>query len=715
METTPKYMDESLSFNERAEDLVSRMTVEECASQMLFESAQVERLGIPSYNWWNEALHGVARAGMATVFPQAIGLAATFDVELIFKVADVISTEGRAKYNTFQKHKDHGIYKGITFWSPNINIFRDPRWGRGQETYGEDPYLTSTLGIAFVKGLQGNDERHMKTAACAKHFAVHSGPEGKRHEFDAVASPQDMAETYLPAFKALVECGVEGFMGAYNRTNGEPCCGSETLLVRTLRGNWGFDGYVTSDCWAIADFHLHHKITAVPTESVALALKNGCDLNCGNLYGYLLAALNEGLISEEMLRQSTARLMTTRMKLGMFDAKTSFDDIPYDVVDCEEHRQLNYQTACRSLVLLRNNGILPLDKSKLKNIAVIGPNANSIAALEGNYHGTANQYHTVLESIREAVPDIRVNYSKGSHLYEYKLEDPGYAGDRLAEVKTQAELADAVVLVVGLDETVEGEEMAGKSITGDKQDLFLPECQRHLIKTCCDSGTPVILVNMTGSAIDFDYGNDHAAAIIQAWYPGAMGGKAVSDLILGEFSPSGRLPVTFYRNDQSIPDFEDYSMEGRTYKFIKEKPLYPFGYGLSYTRFEYSDFILDAQTIQPGDPLNCSVAIKNTGTRAGKEVIQLYLRDEDASVRVPRHKICGMKSLFLDPEEQKTITFTIDAEQFAIIDEQGEFQYESGMFTLFTGGSQPDERSYELTGSSCLNARFEMRKLKNPE
>ncbi|HBM80842.1 MAG TPA: glycosyl hydrolase, partial [Clostridiaceae bacterium] len=510
--------------------------------------------------------------------------------------------------------------------------------------------------------------------------------------------------TYLPAFKALVDANVEGFMGAYNRTNGEPCCGSKTLLKDLLRDKWGFDGYVTSDCGAISDFHLHHKITNVPTESVALALKNGCDLNCGNMYGYLLAALKEGLITEDMIRKSTIRLMKTRMKLGMFDKKTPFDDITYDVVDCEEHRRLNYEVACRAMVLLKNNGILPLDKTKLKNVAVIGPNANSISALEGNYHGTANQYHTVLESIREALPGARVNYSQGSHLYEYKIEDTGFS-----EARTQAEMADVVVLVVGLDETIEGEEMADKNFTGDKKDLLLPECQRDLIKAVCDSKTPVIIVNMSGSAIDFGYGNEHAAAIIQAWYPGAMGGKAVSDLIFGEYSPSGRLPVTFYRNDNNLPDFEDYSMDGRTYKFIKGKPLFPFGYGLSYTRFEYSNMKTDKNIINPGDPAKCFVNVKNTGKFQGEEIVELYIRDEEASFRVPHHKLCGTNRISLNAGEEKTVEFTVEPKDMCVIDDDGNYVYEGGRFTLFAGGHQPDGYSKDLTGTNCVSVEFQMR------
>ncbi len=702
-----KYQNETLSFEERAEDLVNHMTVEEAASQLLFEAAPIPRLGVKAFNWWNEALHGAARSGMATVFPQAIGMAAMFDDEMVKKIADVIAIEGRAKYNTFQKYGDYGIYKGITFWSPNLNVFRDPRWGRGQETYGEDPYLIGRLGRAFIKGLQGDDPRYMKTAACAKHFAVHSGPEKERHEFNAVVSKQDLEETYLPQFKEAVDAGVEGVMGAYNRTNGEPCCGSRTLMVDLLRNKWKFKGYFTSDCWAIADFHLHHMVTDTPTESVALALKNGCDLNCGNTYAYLLAALKEGLISEEDIRRSAVRLMTTRMKLGMFDKETPFDQIPYDVIDCEEHQRLNEEVTRKSLVLLKNNGILPLDKAKLKNVAVIGPNANSITVLNGNYHGTANRYYTLLEAVRDALPGVRINYSRGSHLYEYKLEDPGYAGDCLAEVKQQVDLADVVILAVGMDETIEGEEILNsEDFTGDKKDLRLPETQRNLIRTVIERNKPVILVNMTGSAVDFEHGN-YADAIIQAWYPGAMGGKAIADLIFGAYSPSGRLPVTFYSNANHLPAFEDYSMENRTYKFFKEQPVYPFGYGLSYTTFTYSD-LNSRETMVPGESVSVSVMVKNTGRMASDEIVEIYLRDEDASVRVPVHKLVGCKRIFLQPDERKKVTFTIDARQFCIINEDGEHLYEAGFYTIYAGGSQPDPYSQKLTGQHVLSTRIRM-------
>lgn len=703
-----KYKNETLSFKERARNLVDQMTVEEVASQMIFGAAKIERLGVQAFNWWNEALHGAARSGMATVFPQAIGMAAAFDPELIQKVAEVTSTEGRAKYNTFQKYEDYGIYKGITFWSPNVNIFRDPRWGRGQETYGEDPYLTGKLGAAFVKGLQGGDERYMKTAACAKHFAVHSGPEGKRHEFDAKATPQDMEETYLPAFKELVDAGVEGFMGAYNRTNGEPCCGSETLMKKLLRDEWGFDGYFTSDCWAIADFHLHHHVTDTPTESVALALKNGCDLNCGNTYAYLLAALKEGLILEEDMRRSAVRLMTTRMKLGMFDEKTPFDEFSYEVIDCEEHRALNEDVARKSMVLLKNNGLLPLDKTKLKNIAVIGPNANSIVPLNGNYHGTANQYTTVLEAVRASLPGVRVNYSKGSHLYETKLEDPGYAGDCLAEVKQQVDLADVVILVVGMDETIEGEEIMNlEGFTGDKKNLRLPDTQRNLIRTVVERNKPVVLVNMTGSSVDFEHGN-YADAIIQAWYPGAMGGRAVADLIFGEYSPSGRLPVTFYRDTNHLPDFEDYSMDNRTYKYFKETPLYPFGFGLSFAGFLYEDLVLEGNKVEEGKGLKGHVTVKNTGSMTGDEIVQIYLTDKEASVRVPLQKLVGVKRVTLKAGEEAVVDFEIDAAAFMIIREDGTREYEKGMFVVSAGGTCPDAYSEKLSGVQTLKQEVEL-------
>ena len=468
------------TFREMAEELVGQMTVDELATQLKYDSPAIPRLGIPAYNWWNEVLHGVARAGTATVFPQAIALAAMFDDKFLKEIAETISTEARAKYNAQSADEDRDIYKGLTVWSPNVNIFRDPRWGRGHETYGEDPYLTSRLGVSFIKGLQG-DGKYLKTAACAKHFAVHSGPEAIRHSFNAVATKKDMYETYLPAFKAAVqEANVETVMGAYNRTNGEPCCGSKTLLVDILKKEWGFDGHIVSDCWAIRDFHTNHMVTSSAAESAALALKNGCDLNCGNTYLHLMVALQEGLITEDDLRTAAIRLFTTRFKLGLFADDCEYDAIGYEANDTVENRAMAQEAGRKSMVMLKNDGILPLDKSKLKSIGVIGPTADSKIVLEGNYNGTASEYITNLEGIREAVgPDVRIYYSEGCHLYKNRVQELALPNDRISEAKTVARHSDVVILCLGLDSTIEGEEGdTGNSFAaGDKNSLFLPESQ----------------------------------------------------------------------------------------------------------------------------------------------------------------------------------------------------------------------------------------------
>jgi len=709
----PKYLDESLSFEERAKDLVSRMTLEEKVMQMLFNAPAIERLGIPAYNWWNEALHGVARAGVSTMFPQAIGMAATFDEDLIYKTADVISTEGRAKYHEFQRKNDRDIYKGLTFWSPNINIFRDPRWGRGHETYGEDPYLTGRLGVAFVKGIQGNDKKYLKAAACAKHFAVHSGPESERHSFNAVVSEKDLRETYLPAFKELVkEADVEGVMGAYNRTNGEPCCGSKTLLKKILREEWGFKGYVTSDCWAIKDFHEFHGVTSTAPESVALAVNNTCDLNCGNMFGNLLIAHKEGLVTEEAIDEAVTRLIITRMKLGMFDnpENVPYASIPYSVNDCREHREFALEVSKQSIVLLKNeNNILPLDKNKIKSIAVIGPNADSRIALTGNYHGTASRYITVLEGIQDLVgDDVRVFYSEGCHLYKDKVEELAVPKDRFAEAISAAEMADVVVMCLGLDETIEGEEgvAAQDFSSGDKHNLDLPGLQQELLETIYRTGKPVILVVLAGSALALTWADEHIPAIIMAWYPGEEGGKSVASLIFGEYSPSGKLPVTFYRTVEELPDFRDYSMKGRTYRYMKNEALYPFGYGLSYTRFEYGCIKAEKDTIQAGDNFNCSVKVKNTGNIESIETVQLYLKDVEASVTVPRWQLAGVKRIRLAAGEEKEVFFTITPRQMALINNEGRCILEPGVFEVYIGGSQPDSRSEALTGTKVQMAAF---------
>ncbi|MDP4091186.1 MAG: glycoside hydrolase family 3 C-terminal domain-containing protein, partial [Bacillota bacterium] len=621
MSEKPAYKDESLSFEERAKDLVSRMDLMEKASQMTYNAASVPRLGIPFYNWWNEALHGVARAGVATVFPQAIGLAATFDEDMLFKIADVISTEGRAKYHESQRKSDYDIYKGLTFWSPNINIFRDPRWGRGHETYGEDPYLTGRLGVSFIKGLQGDDEKYMKSAACAKHFAVHSGPEGERHSFNAVVNQKDLYETYLPAFKeAVKEAKVEAVMGAYNRTNDEPCCGSKTLLNDILREDWGFQGHVTSDCWAIKDFHEHHMVTSNALESVALALNNGCDINCGNMYLNMLLAHKEGLVAEETIDKSVTRLMTTRMKLGMFDDQSHvpYASIPYEKNDCMIHRNFARKVAEKTLVLLKNeDSILPLDKKKIKSIAVIGPNANSREALIGNYSGTASKYVTVLEGIQaEVAPDTRVYYSEGCHLYKGKVEGLGMSRDRFAEALSVAERSDVVVMCLGLDATLEGEEgdTSNEYASGDKPNLNLPGLQQELLEEVYKTGKPIILLLLSGSALAVTWADENVSAIIQGWYPGEEGGTAIASMLFGDFSPSGRLPVTFYRSTEELPDFKEYSMKNRTYRYMENEALYPFGFGLSYTKFEYSSLKINKDTVKTDEAVKVSAVVKNAGS-----------------------------------------------------------------------------------------------------
>ncbi|MCR2022532.1 glycoside hydrolase family 3 C-terminal domain-containing protein, partial [Blautia pseudococcoides] len=547
----------------KAQERVSEMTLLEKVSQLKYHASPVERLGIPAYNYWNEALHGVARAGTATVFPQAIGMAAAFDEEAMQKAGNIIATEGRAKYNEYAKHGDRDIYKGLTFWSPNVNIFRDPRWGRGHETYGEDPYLTSRLGVRFVEGIQGEGPV-MKAGACAKHFAVHSGPEAIRHEFDAVVTMKDLWETYLPAFEALVtQADVEAVMGAYNCTNGEPCCAHRYLMEEVLRGLWDFDGHFVSDCGAIRDFHENHKVTKNARESAALALKRGCDINCGNTYLHLMGAVEEGLVSEADITKAAKRALASRYLLGLLDGSV-YDEIPYEVVECREHLETAVDMARKGSVLLKNDGILPLDKSKLRTIGVVGPNADSRAALIGNYHGTASRYITVLEGIQdEAGEEVRVLYSEGCHLKNDKVENLAWKQDRISEAVITAEHSDVVIICVGLDETLEGEEGDDGNFyaSGDKKDLHLPKVQEELIEKVTAAGKPTVVVLMAGSAVDLNYAEENCSGILMAWYPGARGGKAIADLLFGKVSPSGKLPVTFYRDLEGMPEFTDYSMK----------------------------------------------------------------------------------------------------------------------------------------------------------
>jgi beta-glucosidase len=685
-----KYQDESLSAQERAEDITDRLTLEEQAAQLKYDAPAIERLGIPSYNWWSEGLHGVARAGTATMFPQAIGLAAMFDEDAMYKVGCIIGDEARAKYNEYSSHGDHDIFKGLCLWSPNVNIFRDPRWGRGQETYGEDPYLTARLGVAFVKGIQG-EGKVMKAAACAKHMAVHSGPEASRHVFDAVISPKDMEETYLPAFEALVrEAKAEGIMGAYNRVNGEPACASSFLMGKLAE--WGFDGYFVSDCWAISDFHIHHCITKTAPESAAMAIKAGCDLNCGNTYLHLLHAYSEGLIDSEDIRKACIHLMRTRVRLGMFDRETEYDTLDYSIVANDEHKAYARKCSERSMVLLKNNGILPLDASKLRTIGVIGPNADSRSALEGNYNGTADRYITFLEGIQDAF-DGRVLYAEGCHLFKDRCMGLAVADDRISEAEIVAEHSDAVILCVGLDAAIEGEEGdAGNEFSsGDKKDLRLPEPQRRLVRAVMSKGKPVIIVTAAGSAVNTEADCD---ALIHAWYPGQFGGAALADILFGKISPSGKLPVTFYADAEKLPDFTDYSMKDRTYRYTQDNILYPFGYGLTYSKTELSDLRFDSGTAY--------VKATNKGSADTEDVIQLYIKGAGKDY-VPFFSLCGFRRVFLKKGESKEIGITVSSRAFEAVDENGRRSRSAEKFTLYAGTSQPDPLSEKLTGTECLS------------
>ncbi len=698
-----RWKDTSLPFEERTQILVGQMTLEEKVSQMSYFSSALSRFSIPEYSWWNECLHGVARAGVATMFPQPIGMAASFDARQLYEIASVIGDEARIKHHAAAEKEDRGIYKGLTMWTPNINLFRDPRWGRGHETYGEDPFLTARMGVSFIKGLQGDDPRYFKCIATAKHFAVHSGPEADRHAFDAKASKRDMAETYLPAFKAAVEeAGVYSVMGAYNRVNGEAACASPTLLKKTLREKWGFEGYVVSDCGAIEDIYEHHKVAKSPAEAAALAVNNGCDLCCGWVFPHLLEAVKQGLITEDTITASAFRLLLARFRLGMFDPleDQAYAQMPYERNDCGAHHLLSLTMARDTLVLLKNDGILPLETSKLKTVAVIGPNADSRDALKGNYTGTPSETYTVLEGIKAALPNARVIFAEGCALAGGSVEEtwgetPDY---RIGEALRAAEIADAVILVTGLNGDREGEEGLG---SGDRSTMHLPESQRSLISALASVKKPAVLVNMTGSATIFPQ-EDHFGAILQAWYPGQMGGLAIAEVLFGKYSPCGRLPVTFYAAMEQVPDFSSYSMAGRTYRFMKDMPAYPFGYGLSYTRFAYSGLRVSAA----GDSLDVTVTVANAGPMDGKEAVQAYITLKNPAWPAPIRQLGAFDSVFIRAGESKTVNLHIRREQLSVYDGEGTAQMHKGAVQVFVGGGQPDERTAQLTGNKPLTAEI---------
>ncbi|MBN2046791.1 MAG: glycoside hydrolase family 3 C-terminal domain-containing protein [Anaerolineaceae bacterium] len=714
LKSSAKYFDSGLPMEERVEDLLSRMTVEEKVSQMLHHAPAIPRLGIPGYDWWNECLHGIGRAGKATVFPQAIGMAASWNVDLIHRIADAISDEARAKFNEAGKVGTHKQYWGLTFWTPNINIFRDPRWGRGQETYGEDPYLTACMGTTFVKALQGGHPKYLKAVATPKHYAVHSGPEAERHSFDAAASPRDMRTTYLPAFKATVIDGkAESVMGAYNRTNGEACCASETLLQHILREEWGFDGYVVSDCGAIGDIYLHHKLVETGAEAAALAVTNGCDLNCGQVYAYLVEALEKGLISEALIDRSVRRLLLARFRLGMFDPieEVPFSVISPSVVDCTAHRDLALEAARESMVLLKNEGILPLKRGEVKSIAVIGPKADDELVLRSNYYGTPVVASTIYRGIQDRAGEgVEVRYAPGCDLAEETTD----LFDEAVELVRDSDIA---VVVLGLSQLFEGEEgqdegnPPGQRSFGDRTEIDLPGVQEALLREIDQTGKPVVLVLLNGSALAINWAQKNIPAILEAWYPGQAGGLAVGDVLFGDYNPSGRLPVTFYQSVDDLPPFREYSMANRTYRYFEGIPLYPFGYGLSYTQFAYSELslnkpVLSDVVVAKDESLDFDFVVKNVGNMAGYEVAQVYVEDVEASVPVPNYTLVGFEKVFLKPGEEQRIRIHITPEQLVCYDDAGSEMIEPGKFRLHIGGHAPTPRGAVVALEAMLMGEF---------
>ena len=688
------FLNPSLKIEDRVNDMVGRLTLEEKISQMMNASPAIERLGIPAYDWWNECLHGVGRAGLATVFPQAIGLGATWDQELIFKVATAISDEARAKHHEFLRNNSRARYQGLTFWTPNINIFRDPRWGRGQETYGEDPYLTGKLAVQFVKGLQGDHPKYFKTISTLKHYVVHSGPEPERHTFDAVTDKRDFLESYLPHFEMGIKEGkAYSVMCAYNRYEGEACCGSDYLLNQILRNEWGFEGYIVSDCGAIADIYRGHKIVGTPAEAAALAVKSGTDLECASVYRNLKEAVEKGLITEQEIDVAVKRLFTARMKLGMFDPPemVPYAQIPYSVNDCKEHKELAHLTACKSIVLLKNQGnLLPLRKG-IGKVAVIGPNSDEVFVLLGNYNGTPSDPVTPLRGIREKLAGkSEVLYARGCNWVE-GMPNQQPSDGLITEAVEVAKKADVVIMCMGITPRLEGEEMrvnAEGFRGGDRTRIDLPDVQQELIKKIHSLGKPVVLVLLGGSAIAVNWENENIPAIMYAWYPGQAGGQAIADVIFGDYNPSGRLPVTVYKSVNDLPPFEDYNMKNRTYRYFTGQPLYPFGYGLSYTTFEYSKMKVKKNN-KIGESVEISVVVKNSGKREGEEVVQLYVSNLTATVTVPLRALKGFTRIGLKPGESRKVTFNVAPEDFSVIDESYKRVVKPGKFMISVGGCSP--------------------------
>jgi beta-glucosidase len=701
----PAYLDTNLPIPERVQDLLSRLTLNEKVAMMNHPTQGVPRLGIPDYNFWSEALHGVAGNGRATVFPQAIGMAATWDKGLIHQIATAISDEGRAKYHeALRRNGCTDQFQGLTFWSPNVNIFRDPRWGRGQETWGEDPFFTGEMAAEFVKGLQGDHPRYLKVAACAKHYAVHSGPEKDRHTFNAIVSRHDLYDTYLPAFKKLVtEAKVEAVMGAYNRTLDEPCNGSKLLLEDILRGEWGFEGHVVSDCGALSDFHLNHKVTKDATETVALALKRGCDLGCDHVYSEIPEAIARGLITETDVDRALARTLGTRFKLGMFDPAEDvpFTSIGMDVVACDAHRQLAYRAATESIVLLKNkDNILPI-KPSARKIFVTGPTATSVEVLLGSYCGLNNQMTTLLEGITGRIPEgMGLGYHAGAllkHPREIKQTWAPYV----------AQSADVSIVCVGITPELEGEEGSSllSPLNGDRDSISLPDSQVDYIKELAINSAKIVLVVTGGSPIALGEVMDLVDAILFVWYPGMEGGRAVADVLFGDIAPAGKLPLTFPQSLDQLPAFDDYSMTGRTYRYMTAEPLYPFGFGLSYTTFAYRDLRI---TSPASSGFEAAVTVENTGAVAADEVVQFYLKALDSKLPAPLNQLIGFQRIHLKPGKSQTVTITVKPEMLMLFDENGRQVFQPGKFRLMAGSCSPGARGPALGAAEPVSIEVEI-------
>lgn len=711
MAQAPLWLDATQPMETRIDALVASMTLEEKVSQTIDHSVAIPRLDVAAYEWWNEALHGIARSSRATVFPQAIALGATFDPILLEDIGTAVSDEGRAIHNEIIRTNKPAIkYQGLTFWSPNVNIFRDPRWGRGQETYGEDPYLSGQLGARFIMGMQGYDPNYLKVAACAKHFVVHSGPEALRHEFDAISSDQDLWETYMPAFKSCVDAGVEAVMCAYNRTNGEACCGSNYLLNEVLIDQWGFDGHILSDCGAIKNFHGRHQLTNTVAESAALALKSGVNLNCGTSYtAGLKDAVEQGLITEEELDNSLKKLLKTRFKLGLFDPVelNPYSQIPLDVINSTSHKALALEAAEKSIVLLKNNGTLPLSKSS-NFIFMSGPLANTNVALLGNYNGLSGDMVTIVEGVTRAVsPTTRIQYRQGAMLSDLNKNSMDW-------YSSNAGRADATIVVLGFSSLLEGEE--GESIAspskGDILNMKLPESQLVLLRKISTkakaSGKKVVTVICAGVPLDLREVNKLSDAVLYAWYPGERGGEAVANIIFGDVSPSGKLPLTFPESIDQLPPFDDYSMVERTYRYATNKPMYPFGFGMSYADFELSELSISTPKLKKDEELTLELQISNKSNMAAEEVLQLYVSFNNETQHLPISSLKSFQRVALEANESKRVEFKVEASMFDYYDANGLKKRHKGLASITVSTASPGERSQDL-GCLSLEAELEVK------